>query len=258
MNIDLEGQSVVVFGAARGIGRAIADGFHGEKCRVVGFDLASDSGDGPQRAYEMIVGDVTASDQLLKFANAVGEVDHVIYCVGVGSGSFGFPFWNVPPAAWARVLEINLVGAANVAHALAPAMSQRRRGSFLFLTSVAGQIGSQTDPPYSASKAGLINFMQCTAKDLAAYGVRANALAPGMVKTDLNRSVWQWGQQRVPEPERVDYETWAEEKIRKVAPLGRWQQPEEFAAMAIFLASDHARNITGQTINIDGGWVMHS
>jgi NAD(P)-dependent dehydrogenase (short-subunit alcohol dehydrogenase family) len=156
------------------------------------------------------------------------------------------------------VLNVNLIGAAQVAHALAPAMAKRGSGSFLFFTSVAGQIGSQTDPPYSASKAGLINFMQCVAKDLAPHGVRSNAIAPGMVKTDLNRSVWQWGQDRLPQSQRVDYETWAAEKIKKVSPLGRWQDPTEFASMAIYLASDHARNITGQTINIDGGWVMHS
>jgi len=128
----------------------------------------------------------------------------------------------------------------------------------LFVVSVAGQMGSQTDPPYSAAKAGLINFVQCAAKDLAPYGVRSNALSPGMVQTGLNRSVWQAGQRLLPESARQDYETWASEKIRKVAPLGRWQAPEEFAAMAVFLASEHARNITGQTLNIDGGQVMHA
>jgi 2-hydroxycyclohexanecarboxyl-CoA dehydrogenase len=124
--------------------------------------------------------------------------------------------------------------------------------------SVAGQIGSQTDPPYSAAKAGLINFMQCAARDLAPYGVRANALSPGMVQTNLNASVWAASQAGLPEAERVDYATWAREKIRKVAPLGRWQMPEEYGAMAVYLASEHARNITGQTINIDGGQVMHA
>ena len=79
-----------------------------------------------------------------------------------------------------------------------------------------------------------------------------------MVRTDLNESVWAAGQQRLPEAERQSYAVWAEEKIRKVSPLGRWQTPEEYAAMALFLASDHAKNITGQTINIDGGQVMHS
>jgi len=79
-----------------------------------------------------------------------------------------------------------------------------------------------------------------------------------MVRTNLNEAVWAAAQARLPEAERVDYATWAEEKIRKVSPLGRWQMPEEYAAMACFLASDQARNITGQTLNVDGGQVMHS
>jgi NAD(P)-dependent dehydrogenase (short-subunit alcohol dehydrogenase family) len=258
MQMNLDGQTVAVFGAARGIGRAIADRFHEENCRVVGFDLTSPESTSSQMGYEFFAGDVTSSGDVEAFASKINWVDHVIFCVGIGSGSFGFPFWNVSPEAWARVLNVNLIGAARVAHALAPQMAKRGSGSFLFFTSVAGQIGSQTDPPYSASKAGLINFMQCVAKDLAPHGVRANAIAPGMVKTDLNRSVWQWGQQRLPESERVDYEIWAAEKIKKVSPLGQWQDPTEFASMAVYLASNHARNITGQTINIDGGWVMHS
>jgi NAD(P)-dependent dehydrogenase (short-subunit alcohol dehydrogenase family) len=82
--------------------------------------------------------------------------------------------------------------------------------------------------------------------------------APGMVRTALNEAVWAAGQRLLPASKRQDYVTWADEKIRKVAPLGRWQQPEDFAAMAVFLASEHARNITGQTLNIDGGQVMHA
>ena len=175
----------------------------------------------------------------------------------MGSGKFGFPFWNLEPSDWDRVLRVNLIGAANVAHAFAPILVEQRRGTVLFLASVAGQIGSQTDPPYSASKAGLINFAQCAAKDLAPYGVRVNALCPGMVQTPLNRSVWQaWADQQPPEG-RVDYEAWAAEKIAKVVPLNRWQTPEDVAAMAVFLASEKAANVTGQTVNVDGGFVMH-
>lgn len=184
------------------------------------------------------------------------ETDHVVFCVGIGSGKFGFPFWNLDPSDWGRVLEVNLIGAVNAAHAFAPKLISRGRGSMLFLVSVAGQIGSQTDPPYSASKAGLINFTQCAAKDLGPYQVRVNALAPGMVKTELNRSIWAAGQAKLPEEQRQGFDDWAAEKIRKVSHLGRWQMPEEYAAMACFLASDHAKNITGQTINIDGGQVM--
>jgi NAD(P)-dependent dehydrogenase (short-subunit alcohol dehydrogenase family) len=186
-----------------------------------------------------------------------GGVDHVVFAVGIGSGQFGFPFWKIQPEEWDRVLRVNLIGAANVAHAFAPKLADRRRGTMLFLASVAGQIGSQTDPPYSASKAGLINFAQCAAKDLAGFGVRVNCLCPGMVKTPLNRSVWQAWADRQPPEARQDYDAWAAEKIAKLVPLNRWQTPEDVAAMAVFLASDRAANVTGQTVNVDGGYVMH-
>ena len=154
---------------------------------------------------------------------ALGRTDHVVHAVAVGSGKYGFPFWNLEPADWPRVLQVNIVGAVNVAHAFAPALVAARSGTLLFLASVAGQIGSQTDPPYSASKAALINFAQCAAKDLAPFGVRVNALCPGMVKTDLNRAVWEAWARRRPEAERRSYEEWADDKLRRTMPLGRWQ-----------------------------------
>jgi 2-hydroxycyclohexanecarboxyl-CoA dehydrogenase len=171
MNLNLSGQSVAIFGAARGIGRAIADGFLAEGCQVRGFDTLKNAG-------FITEGSVTDFEAVKAFAAESETVDHVVFCVGVGSGKFGFPFWNVPPSDWARVLEINLVGAVNVAHAFAPKLIERGSGSMLFLVSVAGQMGSQTDPPYSASKAALINFTQCAAKDLGPHNIRVNALAP--------------------------------------------------------------------------------
>ena len=257
MELNLIGRTVAVLGAAKGIGRAIAEGFLKEDCRVVGFDLEPDAA--PLAASgDLHVGDATSYQQVRAFADGCGEVDHVVFAVGAGSGKFGFPFWNLNPNDWTRVLEVNLIAAVNAAHAFAPGMAERGRGSMLFLTSVAGQIGSQTDPPYSAAKAALINFTQCAAKDLAPYAVRVNALSPGMVRTELNESVWAAAQQTPPKEQRVDYATWAAEKTRKVSPLGQMQSPEEIATMAVYLASDHARNITGQTINVDGGQVMHS
>lgn len=257
MQLNLDEQKVAVFGAAHGIGRAIAEGFVAERCHVWSFDRDSKATPLPA-GNTTVAGDVTRYDEVCAFVDGIGDVDHVVFSVGAGSGKFGFPFWKLEPADWARVLEINLIGAVNVAHAFAPKLIARGKGSMLFLVSVAGQIGSQTDPPYSAAKAGLINFVQCAAKDLAPHGIRVNALSPGMVKTDLNESVWKAGQAHLPPSERQNYAAWAEEKIRKVSPLGRWQTPEEFAAMAVFLTSDFARNITGQTINIDGGQVMHA
>ncbi|MBM3843550.1 MAG: SDR family oxidoreductase [Verrucomicrobia bacterium] len=257
MNLHLSGQKVAVFGGARGIGAAIAHAFSQEGALVYGFDRSGD----PENAFpgtSLSTGDVTVYEEVRTFGEGLGDVNHVVFCVGVGSGKFGFPFWNLSPGDWARVLEVNLIGAVNVAHAFAPRMAERRTGSMLFLASVAGQIGSPTDPPYSAAKAGLINFVQCAAKDLAPFGVRVNALSPGMVQTDLNQSVWRAGQKLLKPEERQSYEEWGGAKIAKLAPLGRWQTPPEFGAMAVYLASEHARNITGQTLNIDGGQVMHS
>ena len=107
------------------------------------------------------------------------------------------------------------------------------------------------------SKAANINFSQCLAKDLAPCGVRVNTVCPGMVQTPLNRAVWQaWNDRQPPESKR-SYEDWAGEKVRTVVPLGRWQEPCDIAHMAVFLSSDRAVQVTGQTINVDGGWVMH-
>jgi NAD(P)-dependent dehydrogenase (short-subunit alcohol dehydrogenase family) len=214
-------------------------------------------GQGLIEGASSFVADVTDYAAIRRVAEEIGRVDHLVFAAGIGSGQFGFPFWEVDPSTWDRVLRVNLTGAAHVAHAFAPRMAEARRGTLLFIASVAGQIGSQTDPPYSASKAGVINFAQCAAKDLAPYGVRVNALCPGMIKTALNRSVYEAWAARQPENERPDYETWAGAKVKVIVPLGRWQTPGDVAAMAVFLASPRAGNVTGQTINVDGGYVMH-
>ena len=122
---------------------------------------------------------------------------------------------------------------------------------------MAGLIGSQTDPPYSASKAAIINFTQCAAKDFAPYNIRANAIAPGMVHTPLQRKVHALATANLPENERPTYEEWCETKTKRLAPLGRMVDPEEIGSYAVYLASEHARNVTGQVLNVDGGWVMH-
>jgi 2-hydroxycyclohexanecarboxyl-CoA dehydrogenase len=262
MDLRLKDHAAVVVGGAAGIGRAIAAAFAGEGARVAIVDREPKT---PAVSAEMnvagFVADVTRLDGIEAARDGVlkqlGRCDHVVYAAGIGSGKFGFPFWNLTPADWPRVIEVNLAGAVNVAHAFQPAIVKSTQGSMLFISSIAGQIGSQTDPPYSAAKAGLINFAQCAAKDLASFGVRVNTICPGMIKTALNQSVYEAWAAMQPAASRKTYEEWADEKIRKVIPLGRWQEPEDVAAMAVFLASPRAKNITGQTINVDGGFVMH-
>ncbi|MBX3441408.1 MAG: SDR family oxidoreductase [Planctomyces sp.] len=262
MDLGLAEDVAAIVGGAAGIGLAIAREFAAEGARVALVDRSPET---PAVAETLsalgVIADVADSASLQAAADAVvaryGRCDHLIYAAGIGSRRFGFPFWNIPSDDWARLLDVNLTGAVRAAEAFRGAVAQSPQGTLLFLSSIAGQIGSQTDPPYSAAKAGLINFAQCAAKDFAPLGVRVNTICPGMIQTALNRSVYEAWAECQPEDQRRTYETWAEEKIRRLIPLGRWQQPEDIAAMAVFLASRRAKNITGQTINVDGGFVMH-
>lgn len=267
MDLQLNGRVAVVVGGAAGIGLAIARAFFDEGASVALVDrdphvrqIATSFASGPEKRCVPFLADITDLSALEHLAREVhrefGRCDHLAHAAAIGSGQRGFPFWNVPPTDWPRILEVNLVGAVNVAHAFRECLIESQ-GSLLLLASVAGQIGSQTDPPYSASKAGVINFGQCAARDFAPHGVRVNVLCPGMVKTALNRSTYEaWAAQQ-PRPATASYEEWGREKIKQLVPLGRWQEPEDIAAMAVFLASPRAKNVTGQTINVDGGFVMH-
>jgi NAD(P)-dependent dehydrogenase (short-subunit alcohol dehydrogenase family) len=268
LNLELEGKVAVVVGGAHGIGKAIAEAFAAEKARVVIADCdaaakatAAEIATTTGTAIQAMVADATDYAAMSQVAQKTVQLrhrcDHVVYAAGIGSGKFGFPFWNLEPNDWNRVIKVNLLGAVNVAHAFAPHLIEAGAGSLLFLSSIAGQIGSQTDPPYSAAKAGVINFAQCAAKDLAPHNVRVNTICPGMIKTQLNRSVWQAWYDQQPDDTQRSYEEWAGDKVRQVAPLGRWQTAADVAALAVFLASCQANNITGQTMNVDGGQVMH-
>jgi 2-hydroxycyclohexanecarboxyl-CoA dehydrogenase len=268
MDLNLTNDVVVVTGGGSGIGRASAVTFAAEGANLAIWDL----GDSARKAAEEIqktfpvrsigiAADVTDESVVLaataQTTKALGPIDHLVHAAGVGSGKFGFPFTNLLPEHWLRVLQVNVMGMVHVAHAIAPRMVERQSGTMVFVASVAGQIGSQTDPPYSASKAANINFAQCMAKDLAAKGVRVNTVCPGMVQTPLNRSVWQAWHDQTPPGEQLSYDEWAQRKIRAVVPLGRWQTPEAVADMIVFLSSDRSAHVTGQTVNVDGGFVMH-
>lgn len=268
MNLGLDGRIAIVTGGASGIGRAIAAGFAAEGARVALWDRSEACADVARSLHREfgvetlgrtvdVCDEAAVREATRELVATWGTIDHLVHAAAIGSGRFGFPFLNLEPGDWPRTLEVNIMGMVHVAHAVAPEMVARRSGTLLFIASVAGQIGSQTDPPYSASKAANINFAQCMAKDLAPHGVRVNTICPGMVQTPLNRGVWAaWNARQSPEHQRT-YEDWAGEKVRTVVPLQRWQTPENIADMAVFLSSHRASEVTGQTINVDGGFVMH-
>ncbi|HZK81648.1 MAG TPA: SDR family oxidoreductase [Humisphaera sp.] len=268
MDLNLKDHTVIVVGGASGIGLATARSFAAEGAHVALWDRSENVSDiarevAKEHSVRSIGIPVDVTDEpavasaLVQTIKVLGHVDHLIHAAAIGSGKFGFPFTNLTPADWPRVLSVNVMGMTNVAYAIAPHMTERKAGTMVFVASVAGQIGSQTDPPYSASKAANINFAQCMAKDLAPHRVRVNTVCPGMVQTPLNRSVWQAWHDQTPAADQLSYEEWADRKIRAVVPLGKWQTAEAIADMIVFLSSNRAEHVTGQTINVDGGFVMH-
>ena len=147
MNLELNGTVAVVVGAANGIGRAVADGFAAEGAFVACVDrderieeVAAEIGDTHDTRTAGFSADVTDYQGLCALpkliASALGPHDHLVCTAGMGSGKFGFPFWNLDPKDWEQTLQVNLTGTVNVAHAFTPAMVHRRRGGFLFYLSL--------------------------------------------------------------------------------------------------------------------------
>lgn len=268
MDLNLKGHVAVVTGGASGIGWGIARGFAAEGCHVALWDRSANvveqarqlGNDFPVQTLGIVVdvaSEASVTEAQQQTVQLLGVPEHIVHAAAIGSGKFGFPFSKLQPADWLRVIDVNVMGMVHVAHATVPGMLNERRGTLVFVSSVAGQIGSQTDPPYSASKAANINFAQCLAKDLAPHGIRVNTVCPGMVQTPLNRGVWESWNNDQPADKKRSYEEWAGDKVRAIVPLGRWQTPENIADMIVFLSSSRASEVTGQTINVDGGYVMH-
>jgi NAD(P)-dependent dehydrogenase (short-subunit alcohol dehydrogenase family) len=166
------------------------------------------------------------------------------------------PFTNQDRADWEPVLAVNAVGTFLCSKEAALRMVPRGRGAIVNISSVSARMASQTDPVYSASKAAVITFTQLSAKDLAPHGIRVNAICPGMLRTAFYREQYEAAVARDPSVAELGEERYFAEKAQRLIPLGRGQQPADVANAVLFLASDLASCITGQTLNVDGGLVM--
>jgi NAD(P)-dependent dehydrogenase (short-subunit alcohol dehydrogenase family) len=166
------------------------------------------------------------------------------------------PFSKLSSSDWESCWAVNVVGTFNVSSAFAASLSASADASIVNIASVSGRTGFQTSPPYSASKAAVINFTQVMARDLASQGVRVNAICPGMVFTPFYRAVRLAASEADNSLAGVSDEDYFQQKAQSLVPLGRGQEPEDIANVAVFLASPLAKNITGQTLNVDGGLVM--
>lgn len=236
----LEGKRTLVTGAARGIGRAIAERFVAEGAEVLLVDIEGDEVarlakrlDQPSRVVD--VSTKAAIDALFdQVAKTGGELDVLVNNAGVTHAA---NLLELTEADFDRVLAINLKAALFATQRAVPLM--KAGGSIINMSSVNALLAIPTQIPYAVSKGALRQLTNVTAIALAARNIRVNAIGPGTIMTDVARSILT--------------DAAAEDRVLSRTPLGRFGDPSEVASVAVFLASDDASYITGQTIYPDGG-----
>lgn len=237
MLFDFENKKVVVTGGANGIGLAISRAFVGTGASVWIFDLA---GEKPQDAAESIgakglIADVTDRQSLERAFAEAREPDIVAVNAGIGSQH---PLSETTPEIWNRTLAVNLTGAFNTVQFSAERM--KRSGGAIVLTASTNSFdGEENLIAYNASKAGLLGILHTAANELGPFGIRVNAVCPGLIKTRLTAGAF--GNPEIARP------------YLQQIPLGRGGEPEEVAQAVLFLASDLASYITGAALFVDGG-----
>ncbi len=238
MGIDLSGKRVVVTGGANGIGLAISRAFVAAGAVVWIFDLASE---GPGEVSAAIgahacIADVTDRGSLDRAFAEAGEVDIVAANAGIALGA---SLLDTSPDLWNRTLAVNLTGAFNTVQAAAETMKPRRSGSLVLTASTNSYDGEPDLVAYNASKAGLLGILHTAANELGPYGIRVNAVCPGLIRTRITASQF------------ASAETLS--RYFKHISLGRGGEPAEVAQAVLFLASDLASYVTGSTLLVDGG-----
>ena len=248
----LEGKVAIVTGGGQGIGRALTLRLAAEGCKVAIFDLkpeageetASLAGDATIRTYAVDVGD---QDQVNAAVTAVETDLGPIWALVNNAGwDQPAPFLATEKPLWDRIIRINLYGPLYTHHAVAPLMVGRRGGRIINIASDAARVGTSTEAVYSACKGGVISFTKSIARELASKGVLLNVVCPGPTNTPMMATVLGEGEQAV---------KWKDAMVRGI-PLKRMGEPEDYAGIVAFLASDDAGFITGQTFSVAGGMNM--
>ena len=243
----LEGKIAMVTGAARGIGQAISYKLAREGADLALCDLKVDWLDdtisGVTELGRKATGfsaDVSQADPVTTAVKAVkeefGRIDILVNNAGITKDGF---LARMSEEDWDAVLNINLKGAFLVTRAVSKLMMKQRSGAIVNISSIIGLIGNAGQCNYAASKAGLIALTKSTAKELAGRGIRANAVAPGFIKTAMTDAL----------PEDI------REKMLENIPTGRFGGPEEVADVVAYLASEEAGYVNGQVLSVCGGMV---
>ena len=242
----LEGKVALITGAARGIGKAIALKFASEGADVAFTDLVINE------AAEETIAEIAAFGHKVKgyASNAAnfeethtvveqiladfGKVDILVNNAGITKDGLAM---RMTESQWDAVIAVNLKSAFNFINALLPSMARQKSGSIINMASIAGQMGNPGQINYASSKAGLIAMAKSVAKEMGSRGIRANAIAPGFIISEMTNAL----------PDAV------KEEYLKQIPLRRGGTPEDIANTALYLASDLASYVTGQVVAVNGG-----
>jgi NAD(P)-dependent dehydrogenase (short-subunit alcohol dehydrogenase family) len=262
----LAGKVAIVTGGAMGIGRGIALCMAKEGADVAIADLqveaagkVTDEVEALGRKTLAIKTDVTkeADFQALfdRVKKELGKIDILVNNAGVACKP-GLPFINNTEEDWNLVFSVNLKSIFFACKTIAPYLIERKAGRIINIASIAGPMNSPVLPPYSVAKMGVITFTKIMAKDLAQHNINVNAICPGMLWT----AFWQRMAENLvstnPQFAGMTPRQAFESRVRAAIPMQREQTPEDIGWAAVFLASEEARNITGQALQVDGGVVM--
>ena len=244
----LDGKVALVTGASRGIGKAIADMLGAQGATVIGtatsesgaaaisqrFADAGTKGEGLQ----LDVGDETSVERVIKHINDVyGSVMILVNNAGITRDNL---LMRMKGDQWDSVVNTNLTSVYRMSKACLRAMMKAKTGRIINIASVVGASGNAGQTNYSAAKAGMIGFTKSLAQEVGSRGITVNAVAPGFIDTDMTKEL--------PEAHR--------DALLSSIPLGRLGSPDEIAAVVVFLASDAAAYVTGETIHVNGGMYM--
>jgi len=236
ITIDLKGKMVVITGAASGIGLSTAEVFIRAGASVIGLDLKVPSK--PLKGARFIEVNVANTQDVgkcfLDILKTEGRIDCLVNNAGISKDA---PVWKMTESMWDDVMDVNLKGAFNCIHHVAPHFRERLQGKIVNVASINGMRGKFGLANYAASKAGIIGLTKAVATELARYHINVNAVAPGLIATPLVMSMT---------PDALA-------KSKSEILLGEPGQPEDVANTILFLCSDLAKHITGEIIKIDGG-----
>lgn len=245
--MNFQGKTVIVTGAASGIGLGTTEAFIKAGANVILADLSVEKGEaeakrltatgGKAHFVHLDVGSDTSIDAFAQTVLGMGEVHVLVNCAGFGKGQ---PFIDNERPYMERVLDINLLGPIKLTRAFLDPMIARKSGKIVNVASDAGRVGSSGETVYSGAKGGLISFTKGLAREMARYSINVNCVCPGPTETPMLMAL--------PENHR--------EAFKKAIPMRRFAQPADIANAILFFASDASDYITGQTLSVSGGLTM--